>query len=120
MITQSKYTREILERFNMSGSKPVTTPLEQNVKLSSVDETKQVNSTFYRQLVGILNYLTTTRPDIAYAVSILSQFMANLSEIHWNAAKKVLRYLKETMNFGILYTNKFYVQLEGFFIPIGK
>ena len=90
MITQSKYTREILEIFNMSGSKPVTTPLEHNVKLSSVDETKEVNGTLYQQLVGSLNYLTTTRPDIAYSINILSQFMAKPLESHRVAAKKVL------------------------------
>ena len=48
MITQSKYTKEILERFNMSESKLVSTPLEQNVKLSSVDETKEENGILYR------------------------------------------------------------------------
>ena len=75
MITQGKYTRGILEIFNMSESKLVTTPLEHNLKLSSVDETKEVNGTLYRHLVGILNYLTTTRSDIAYSINILSQFM---------------------------------------------
>lgn len=94
MITQSKYTRGILERFNLSETKPVTTPLEQNVKLSSVDDTKEVNGTLYRQLVGSLNYLTTTRPNIAYSVNILSQLMAKPLESHWIAAKKALRYLK--------------------------
>ena len=72
MITQSKYTREILERFNMSESKSVSTPIERNVKLSSVDETKEENGIMHRELVGSLNYLTTTRPHIAYFVSILS------------------------------------------------
>ena len=76
MITQIKYTREILERFNMIERNSVSTPLEQNVKLSSVDETKEGNGTLYRQLVGILDYLTTTMPDIAYSISILSQFKA--------------------------------------------
>ena len=61
-----------------------------------------------------LNYLTTNRPDIAYAVNILSQFMAKSSESHWNATNKVLRYLKGTMIFGLLYTDKFDVQLVGF------
>lgn len=76
MVTQSKYTREILERFNMSESKAVSTPLDQNAKLSSLDETRAANGILYRQLVGSLNYLTTTKRDIAYSVSILSQFMA--------------------------------------------
>ena len=61
-----------------------------------------------------MNYLTTTRPDISYAVNILSQFMAKPNESHWKAAKKVLRYLKGTMNFVLLYTDKFDVQLAGF------
>jgi len=72
MVTQRKYTRDILKRFNMSESKAMPTPLEQNVKLSSVDETKEEKSTMYRQLVGSLNYIMTTRPNILYSVSSLS------------------------------------------------
>ena len=96
IVTQSKYIREILERFDMQECKAASTPLNQNVKLSSVDETKEVNGTLYRQLVGSLNYLTTTGPNISYSVNILSQFMAKPLESHWIAAKKVLRYLKGT------------------------
>jgi hypothetical protein len=114
MVTQSKYTREILERFNMNEFKVVSTPLEQNDKLSSVDETKEAKCTLYRQLVGSLNYLTTTIPDIAYSVSILSQFMTKPLESHWVDAKKVLRYLKGTVNFGIMYTDNCDVELVGY------
>eukprot|EP00253_Pinus_taeda_P006247 PITA_06247 len=113
LITQSKYTNEVLERFHMNGCKAVSTPLEQNIKFRSDDGTKEVNGTLYRQLVGSLNYLTTTKPDIAYAVSILSQFMAKPHESHWIAAKRVLRYLKGTINFGIEYTNACNVELTG-------
>eukprot|EP00253_Pinus_taeda_P009302 PITA_09302 len=113
LITQSKYTREILKRFNIIECKATSTPLEQNVKLCSDDGTKEVNGTMYHQLVGSLNYLTTSRPDIAYSVSILSQFMAKPCESHWKAAKKVLRYLKGTLNFGIMYTDEFDVELAG-------
>lgn len=72
LITQSKYIREIIKRFNMSECKVVSNPLEQNAKSYSDDETKEANGTLYRQLVGRLNYITTTKPDIAYSVSILS------------------------------------------------
>ena len=82
MVTQSKYIREILERFNMSESKAVSTPLDQNAKLSSLDETRAADGILYRQLVGSLNYLTTTRLDIEYSISILSQFMAKPLESH--------------------------------------
>jgi len=75
-ITQSKYAREILDRFQMSECKSVSTPLDQNVKLYNSDGSKEDDGTLYRQLVGSLNYLTTTRPDLSYFVSILSQFLA--------------------------------------------
>jgi hypothetical protein len=65
-------------------------------------------------LVGILNYLTTTTLDIAYSVSILSQFMAKPRENHWKATKRVLRYLKGIIDFGIEYTNDFDVEMTGF------
>jgi hypothetical protein len=66
--------------------------MQQNVKLSCDDFLKEVNGTMYRQMVGSLNYLTTTIIDIAYFVSVLSQFMAKPHESHWNATKVVLRY----------------------------
>ena len=66
LITQSKYTKEILKRFNMSECKAMSTPLEHNAKLYNEDGSKEANGTLYRQLVGSMNYLTTTRPDIAY------------------------------------------------------
>ena len=64
LITQSKYVREIFNRFQMSECKVVSTPLDQNMKLYSNDGSKEEDGTLYRQLVGILNYLTTTRPYI--------------------------------------------------------
>jgi len=90
LITKRKYTREILKRINMIECKAIYTPLEHNVKLCSDDGTKEVNGTLYHLPVGSLNYLTTTKPDIAYSVSILSQFMAKPCESHWKVAKKVL------------------------------
>ena len=68
----------------------------------------------YRQLVESLIYLTTTRPDLAYSVSVLSQFMSKPLESHWVATKSVLRYLCGTNNYGILYTDTSDVTLAGF------
>jgi hypothetical protein len=62
-------------------------------------------------MVSSLNYLTTTRPNISYYVSVLSQFMAKPHEIHWNATKAVLRYLNETLDYGIKYIDAFNVEL---------
>ena len=88
----------------MSECKEVSTPLNQNVTYRD-DGSKEEDGTLYHQLVGSLNYLTTTRPDILYSVSILSQFLSKPCETHWKAAKQVLRYLKGTINYGVLYTN---------------
>jgi hypothetical protein len=65
-------------------------------------------------MVGSLNYLTTTKLDIEYSVSLLSQFMAKPLESHWNAAKAILRYLKGTLDYGIKYTDASDVELIGY------
>eukprot|EP00253_Pinus_taeda_P007893 PITA_07893 len=75
-LTQGKYAKNLLEKFGMDQCRTTATPLQQNLKLSSDDGTKEVDATMYRQLVGSLIYLTTTRPNLAYSVSVLSQFMS--------------------------------------------
>jgi hypothetical protein len=80
LITQSKYTKELIRMFNMNDFNIVSTLLEHNVKLCS-DDTKEVNGTLHPYLVGSLNYLTR-RPDIAYSVSMLSPFMAKPHDNH--------------------------------------
>jgi hypothetical protein len=87
------FVREVLKIFKMDQCKSSIVPMQQNVKLSYDDGSKEVNATMYRQMVGSLNYLTTTRPAIAYFVSVLSHFMEKPLESHWNATKVVLRYL---------------------------
>eukprot|EP00253_Pinus_taeda_P005970 PITA_05970 len=74
----------------------------------------EVDATLYRQLVGSLIYLTTTRPDLAYSISVLSQFMSRPLDSHWNAAKCVLRYLSGTCNYGLLYNDISDVTLVGY------
>lgn len=113
-LTQGKYARNLLEMFGMDQCRSATTPLQQNLKLCSDDGTKEVDATMYRQSVGSVIYLTTTRPELAYFVSVLSQFMSKPLESHWVAAKSVLRYLCGTINHGILYTDASYIILVGF------
>jgi hypothetical protein len=98
----------------MDHCKSSIVPMRKNVKISCDDGSNEVNGTIYRQMVGSLNYLTTTRPDIAYSVSVLSQFMEKHQESHWNVAKAVLRYLKGTFDNGIKYTEASDVQLTGY------
>eukprot|EP00253_Pinus_taeda_P005519 PITA_05519 len=90
--------------FGMIECNPLTTPMEQNLKLTAIEGKEFEDATKYRQLVGSLNYLTTTRLDISFSVGILSRFMQKPCEGHWSTAKNVLSYLKGTQDFGIKYT----------------
>ena len=89
----------------MENANPVTTPMDPNMKLEPNAEKQEANrSNDYASLIGSLQYLTiATRPDIAYAVNRLAAYTANPSFEHYNAAKRVLRYIKGTRNHGITY-----------------
>jgi hypothetical protein len=95
-ISQKKYTGELLNKFGMVDCNPLSTPMEQNLKLTSKQGNEFEDETKYRQLVGSLIYLTTTRPDISFVVGILSRFMKKTCEGHWIATKRFLKYLKGT------------------------
>eukprot|EP00253_Pinus_taeda_P015940 PITA_15940 len=102
-LSQKKYIGDLLNRFGITECNPLTTPMEQNLKLTSIEGKEFENATNYRQLVGSLNYVTTTIPDISFAIGILSRFMQKPCEGHWSTAKRVLKYLKGTQDFGIKY-----------------
>ncbi|KAL4377055.1 hypothetical protein GQ457_02G041490 [Hibiscus cannabinus] len=97
-LSQKKYAEQILNKFRMKDYKPVATPAETGMKLS-VDSTREpVNPTLFKSIVGSLRYLTITRPDITYAVGLISRFMENPKQDHWIAAKRILRYVKGTLD----------------------
>jgi hypothetical protein len=102
-ISKKKYAKNVLERFGMEKSNSVKNPIVPGVKLMKDEEGAKVNATMYKQLVGSLMYLIATRPDLMYVVCLISRFMANPTEIHLQAAKRVLRYLKGTVDLGIFY-----------------
>ena len=113
-MSQGKYTLDILKKFKMMSCKLATTPLEFGLKLYGHDDSKSVGATLYRQLVGSLIYLTTTRPDISFAVSMVSRFMSNPKEIHWKATKRILRYPLGTIGYGLIYRSIEYFRLIGY------
>eukprot|EP00253_Pinus_taeda_P007861 PITA_07861 len=92
-LSQKKYVGDLLNRFGMIECNPMTTPMEQNLKLTSIEGKEFEDATKYRQFVGSLNCLTTTRPDISFVVGILSRYMQKPCEGHWSVAKRVLKYL---------------------------
>ena len=82
---------------------PTNTPMEAQLKLKKEGGGRSVDVTLYRSLIGSLRYLLHTRPDITYSVSILCRYMVNPTSDHWIAAKRVLKYLKGTIDFGLVY-----------------
>jgi hypothetical protein len=83
-LSHGKYTVEILKKFGMSNCKPMATPMVTNLKKLSVYsfDSDEIDLTLYRQLIGSLMYIINTRPDICYAVNVLSQFMSQPRQTH--------------------------------------
>ncbi|CAM8878921.1 unnamed protein product [Rhodiola kirilowii] len=103
LICQRKYASEILKRFGMDESQAVRTPMVPGHKLCKDEEGKAVCETYFKQVIGSLMYLTATRPDLMYSVSLISRFMSRPTEMHMQAAKRIMRYIKGTLSYGILY-----------------
>ncbi|XP_044461807.1 uncharacterized mitochondrial protein AtMg00810-like [Mangifera indica] len=113
-ISQQKSAKEVFMKFNMKNCRSISTPLMQNEKLRKDDKAEKVNESLYRSLISCLMYLTVTRPDIMFAVSLLSRFMYCATEVHFKAAKRVLRYVKGTTDFGIMFEKSEKLNFHGY------
>lgn len=109
-ISQEKYLRRVLETFGMTSCKPVMTPIATHFKLSSSqcpkteEEKLEMAKIPYANAVGYMMYaMVLTRPDISYALSVVSRYMVSPGKEHWRAVKWVLRYLSGTLNQGLVY-----------------
>ena len=87
----------------MAECKPCVTPMEERLKLTKASTTAKVDATLYQSIVGGLRYLVHTRPDIAFAVGYVNRFMEDPREDHWAAVNRLLRYVKGTVNHGIIF-----------------
>ena len=95
--------KEILKKFKMSNCNPVNTPIATRTKLSREGNGDFVDSTLFKSLVGSMRYLTITRPDITYGVGLVSCYMETPKQSHWLVAKRILRYIKDSLNLGLFY-----------------
>lgn len=113
-IAQQKYVTDLLKETGKTACKPVTTPIDPNRKLGKAEEDVCVDKNMYQRLVGRLIYLAHMRPDIAYAVSMVGQYMHDPREVHLQAAYRILHYLKGTPGRGILFKRNGSTNLEAY------
>ena len=113
-LSQRKYTLDLLKETGKLGAKPINTPMESNKKLNLEEGEPLENVGQYQRLVGKLIYLTITRPDIAFAVSVVSQFMHAPRTSHMNAIVRILKYLKCSPGRGIWFRKNNNLTIVGF------
>lgn len=103
-LKQEAYAKKVLEKVGMGSCNSTKFPMEPKAVITRDEGGVAVNSTEYKSIVGGLRYLVHTRPDISYAVGIISRYMERPTEMHMNAAKKIMRYIKGTLNHGLIYS----------------
>ncbi|XP_057803516.1 uncharacterized mitochondrial protein AtMg00810-like [Salvia miltiorrhiza] len=102
-LNQSKYIQDLLTKTNLVNNKPQPSPYDLGTKLHAADSPMFSDPTLFRSTVGALQYLTLSRPDISFSVNKLSQFLHQPTELHWKACKRLLRYLKEAMDYSLIF-----------------
>ena len=113
-MSQRKYVLDILKEKGMLDCKPVDTPMDPNVKLIPRQGEPLRDPGRYRQLVGRLNYLTITQPNISFPVSVVSHFLQSPYNSHWDIVICIPRYIKGTPGQGVLYENRGHTQVIGY------
>ena len=103
-LSQSKYACDILRHFHMEDCKPPPSPFQSGVKLSANSTSPKVDSTLYHQLVGSFLYLTHSHPELSFVIGRVSRYMQTPHESHQKEAKRILRYIRGTIQFGIHYS----------------
>ncbi|GKA65073.1 retrovirus-related pol polyprotein from transposon TNT 1-94 [Tanacetum coccineum] len=102
-FNQSKYTKEMLNKFGLENSKPMKTPMSSDTKIMKHEECESVDNTKYRGMIGSLLYLTASRPDIMYSVCLYARFQEDPKTSHLEAVKHIFRYVKVTMHLRLWY-----------------
>jgi hypothetical protein len=114
LLSQRRYILDLLKRTNMLEAKPISSPMASSSSLSAFAGDPMEDPLLYRSTVGSLQYLSLTRPDLAFAVNRVCQFMHKPSKLHWQAVKRILHYFKHTLSHGLLLTRSNVSNLEVF------
>jgi hypothetical protein len=110
----SKYAKDLVKRFGLDGKSHPRTPMSTSVKISSDLAGKSVDPSLYRSMIGSLMYLTASRPDIAFNVGVCARFQANPKESHLTAVKCIIRYINDTLLYGIWYSRETNLVVAGY------
>ena len=102
-LSQSKYAKNLVKKFELESASSVRTPMSPNVKLIVDLLGKSVDSSLYRSMLGSFLYLTASKPDISYSVGMCTRYQPNLKQSHMTALKIVIKYVKITAGFGVWY-----------------
>ncbi|KAK6148389.1 hypothetical protein DH2020_019301 [Rehmannia glutinosa] len=113
-ISQSKYTKELLKKFGIEEGRTVSTLMATNVKIDKDEKGKSVDESKYRGMIGSLLYLTASRPDILHVVCLCARFQSNPKESHMSVVKRIFRYLKGTIQYGLFYPKNENFSLKGY------
>lgn len=105
LLSQRKYIKDLLSRSQMLHAKPVTLPITASLKLSTLDSPTFDDPHQYRSIVDALQYLSLTRPNISFSMNKVCQFIHNSKQPHWTAVKRILTYLKNTINHSLFFSS---------------
>jgi len=111
-ISQSKYAKNIVKKFGLDSHK--TTPATTHLKLSKDENGVAVDQSLYRNMIGSLLYLTTSRPDITFVVGVCARYQAEPKMSHLVQVKRILKYINGTTDYGIMYSHSDNSRLMGY------
>jgi hypothetical protein len=113
-ISQEKYLKEMLKKFKMEDSSPVSTPMVVGCKMSKDDISPDVDQRSYLSMIGSLMYIKASRPDIMQAIGMVGHYQSAPKQSHFVAIKRIFKYLKGTMTYGLWYPRNQNFQLTAY------
>ncbi|KAM2919779.1 uncharacterized mitochondrial protein AtMg00810-like [Malus sylvestris] len=113
-VHQEKYIKDLIHKAGMDNCKSCATPCKPHSSVLVAEGELLTDPTLYRSLVGSLQYLTFTRPDIAFAVNTVCQFMHAPTDVHLGLVKRIIRFLQGTMKCGLTFTSGSGIDIRGY------